>query len=487
MIFYLALKNILSRKSSIVIIIFIAFALTLMTVINSVFESTEHGVETVYTNSFTGDLVIRPKNNVPLSLFGDETPITGDLTQITTLIPYSEIKSCIAALPGVVNVVPQVTCVTAMETDGTRSATYVFGVPGTSYVNLMPSIRIVEGVPYGDAERGVMLSVGGATRIGAHLGDMVQFIVQDGLSFRIRAATLTAIYDYEVENAILDRIALADPYTVRSLLGMNETAGSFDDTGISEEKTDLLTEDFDIEDLFGAAEDSDAFLLAEDIIDESVLWGSDSAGTTAAQLSETDFAESTSWNYLLVRLTDAGKADKTIRMLNRVFRKNGWPVEAMNWRNAAGSTALYLYWMRLIFNAGVIIVLAAGFIIINNTLVVGILNRTQEIGTLRAEGASRRFITLQCMIETFLLTITAGIIACILGALISAWVSSMGITFTNAFLTQLFGADTLQFATSFSTAAETMLLSFLLGIVGWMYPVRTALKITPVQAMQGAN
>ncbi len=478
MIFYLALKNILSRKSSIVIIIFIAFALTLMTVINSVFESTEHGVETVYTNSFTGDLVIRPKNNVPLSLFGDETPVTGELTAIETLIPYSDIKNHLLSLPQTQSVVPQVSCATAMEVNGRRTATYVFGVPGTSYVTAMPSIQIVEGEPYADSERGVMLSSGGAARIGAKIGDTVQFIVQDGLSFRIRAATLTAIYDYAVKNAILDRIALADAYTVRSLLNLTDTA-SEDTYAIAEEKTDLLDSDFDIEDLFGSAFDTDEFIL-EDSFVESV----DQDSVTEQII---DPAASSTWNYLIVRLAPGTAADSVIRSLNRTFRKNGWPVEAMNWRNAAGSTALYLYWMRLIFNVGVLVVLAAGFIIINNTLVVSVLNRTQEIGTLRAQGASRRFITLQCMIETFLLTLTAGIIACILGYFASNWVSGMNITFSNAFLKQLFGSDTLQFATSVKTMGQTLALSLLLGIVGWMYPVRAALKITPVQAMQGAS
>ena len=44
MLFYLAFKNIVSRKSSFVIVLFIAFAVMLMAVINSVFDSTENGI-----------------------------------------------------------------------------------------------------------------------------------------------------------------------------------------------------------------------------------------------------------------------------------------------------------------------------------------------------------------------------------------------------------------------------------------------------------
>ena len=91
MLFYLAYKNIVSRKSSFVIILFIAFAISLMVLVNSIFDSTENGIESVYSRSFTGDIVIRPAAKMPLSLFGDETPITGKLTEIPRLIPYADI------------------------------------------------------------------------------------------------------------------------------------------------------------------------------------------------------------------------------------------------------------------------------------------------------------------------------------------------------------------------------------------------------------
>ncbi|MCQ2981828.1 MAG: FtsX-like permease family protein [Treponemataceae bacterium] len=481
MLFQLAFKNIMSRKSSIVIIIFIAISLTLMTVINAVFESTEHGVETVYTKSFTGDLVIRYDNNQPLSLFGDETPMTGYLTTIPTLVPFSEVQSVISAYSAVESVVPQVTIQTAIECGDERDVLYAFGVPGQSYLAAMPSISIIEGTPFGDNERGAMLSTGTARSLHAQVGDEIQFIVQDGISARIRAVPVTAIYEYAVANSVLEKMVLVDSFTVRSLAGMTGT--SISNEQISEEKTDLLDGDFDLDDLFGEAEDMDAFFI--DNADESLP----AADVTESvpEYSPADFSESTTWNYLLVRLHDSDDASSVIRSLNRQFRKNSWPVEATNWRNAAGSTALYLYWIRLIFNIGVIVILAAGFIIINNTLVVGVLNRTQEIGTLRAEGASRLFISLQCMIETFTLTVSAGVLACILGFIVSAAVSRAGITFDNSFLIQLFGADTLNFAPTWSTIGSTLGMSIILGLVGWIYPVRTALRVSPVQAMQGAS
>ena len=91
MLFELAIKNILSRRSSVVIILFMSFAAALLVVSNAIFDSTEKGVQSSFTESFTGDFIIRPHSNIPLSLFGDETPVTGELSTIEKLVPYESI------------------------------------------------------------------------------------------------------------------------------------------------------------------------------------------------------------------------------------------------------------------------------------------------------------------------------------------------------------------------------------------------------------
>lgn len=479
MLFYLAFKNIISRKSSVVIILFIAFALALMTVINSVFDSTENGVEKVFARSFTGDFVVRPKTSAPLSLFGDETPVLGEMTDIATLIPYADLKDFLSDKtknPEISKIVPQVTGLAAMEINDEKNLAYLFGVPSASYLDAMTSIEIVDGKSFGNDERGVMLSENTAKKYNAKVSDVVQFIVTDGVTFRIRAAEVTGIYKYPVENDTLNKIVLADSYTVRSLMGISETVDASEI--VDEEKLDLL--DDDIFSMFDEAEDVDAIFVDEDDFIN---------GNTVAEkeMTASDFSESSTWNFLIGCVAGEKNIKKTVRRLNKYFKQNSWPLEAVTWRTAAGSTAMYLYFLRIIFNVGVIIVLAAGFIIINNTLVVGVLNRTQEIGTLRAEGASRLFISLQCMVETFILTITAGILGCAAGSVVSRFLSMAHIELENSFLIQLFGTNILTVFTSFSVLLRSMAISVILGLVGWIYPVRMALKVSPVQAMQGAS
>lgn len=476
MLFYLAYKNIVSRKSSFVIILFIAFAITLMVLVNSLFDSTEHGIESVYSKSFTGDIVIRPVAKVPLSLFGDETPVTGKLTEIPRIIPYADIVEFLKDEDNVSDIVPQISGRAVVESENSdKELETLFGVDAEDYMKIMSSIQITDGKPYAKGERGVALSKTVAEKYKAGIGDELQFLVEDSMSFRIRAAKVSCIYDYSIQNETLDSIILVDPITLRSLMDITDTSENVD---IEENNIDLLEDDFDSDSIFDDAED----FTAEDevpAVEKTVT-----KNPVSATVSE---GESTAWNFIILKLNDRKQIKKTLHHLNYDFKKFGWPVQAVSWRSAAGSTATYLFWIRFIFNVGVIVVLCAGFIVINNTLVVNVLNRTQEIGTMRAEGASRNFVSAECMVETFILTITAGIVGCILGSVASTLISSMDLHLGNSFLVQLFGSDTLKFSVSILNILESIALSVVLGLVGWIYPVHMALKVSPVRAMQGGS
>ncbi len=453
----------------------------MLIVTNAVFDRTEHGVEEVFVNSFTGDAVIRPKASVPLSLFGDETPVTGELTDLNRLVPYSEIEKFISLQPSVSSFIPQVSGHAVMEKDDKRTPIYLFGVGGSSYLEMMPAISITAGKAFSEGEKGVMLSEKVASQINASVGDIIQFTIADGPTFRIRAVPVTAVYVYSVDNSTLDRIALVDPSTVRSLMDITETADA--SIVIDENKTGLLDADLDLESLFENSADTDAVAETETGMNDFEY----SAVESDLPEIEPSLSASTAWNFLICTVHSGENAAHFIRRLNKTFRKNGWPVEAVNWRNAAGSTALYLYWMRLIFNTGILIVLAAGLIVVNNTLVINVLDRTREIGTMRAVGASRVYVSLQFMLETFIIAVTAGIAGCILGSIASYIITDAHITFSNSFLIQLFGGNTLVTAVTLGNLRNSFFIAVILGFIGWIYPVQTALAASPVQAMQGGS
>lgn len=470
MVFKLAFKNILSRRSSVVIVIFMSFAAALLVVSNAIFDSTEQGVQNSFTASFTGDFVVRPLSDVPLSLFGDETPVTGELTTIEKVVPYESICEVISSTPGIMGFVPQVSGFAIMEHETKRETMSLFGVPSRQYLPLMSGLRVLSGGGYESHDKGMMMSEKVAAQMGAEVGSVVQFTIADGTSFRIRAATVTGIYTYESPNAIFERFVLIDPDIVRDIMDIADSY-SLDGADIDDNKQNLLADDLDFDALFSAG-DVDA--IFEDVIFEST--------DVAAEIEEDS---STAWNFIVCRAAPDANAASVIRSLNKEFKARQWPVEVVNWRHAAGSTALYLYWMRLIFNIGILIVMGAGFIVVNNTLVVNVLDRTREIGTMRALGASSLFVSLQCMVETLTMALVSGVVGCVAGGLASMTLTSMKITFTNSFLMQLFGESALVVSVSAGNVAGIMLLMVCLGVLGWVYPVITTLRVHPIEAIQG--
>ena len=482
-----ALKNIVSRKSSLVIILFIAFSIAALVMANAVFDGTRSGIEKTFSQNFTGDIVIRPKAQFPMSLFGDETPITGNLSELPELLPYTDIFSYVSNSEFVDKAIPQITGQAALRFGDVNFPAYFFGVDAQSYVSLMPGIKIVEGQPYGDDENALMISnvmlkkISEELGVSPKVGDQIQLAAFTGSSYTLRAATLSAVYEYSVHNDLQDKIVLINPDILRPLIGLNST--EIDSSLFTKENSGLLEnlDESGIDGLFGESEDFDA---------EGIFAQEDSQAQEAAALDDTadaSFEEETIWNYIVCSVKPGVFVKSAIRKLNKEFERREWPCQAVDWRAAAGMAAQYIYWMRLIFNIGLIVIIGTGFIIVNNTLVIAALDRSKETGALRAIGAGRRFVALEYLAETLALTITAGILGCVLGVIGNSFLSNGSIHFGNTYLIQLFGGDTLQTVVRPSNIFGGMILSFVLAIMAWIYPVRIALGTSPVAAMEAVR
>lgn len=479
MILKLALKNIISRKSSIVIIMFIAFAISLLVLSNSVFDSTENGIQESFVNSFTGDIVIRPKSETPIGLLGDETPVTGSFTILSTISNYEELHRYLESVPEIKSYNPQISGSVVLDFNDDTNEAILFGTNSEKYLEIMKAIKLVDGRTYYDEEKGAMLSTQIAEKIGAKVGDELQFIIADGLNLKIRASTVTGIYQYPVENSVFDKIVLINSEVARDVFGINSM---YDDEQVELNAVQEGLLSLDMDDMFG---DFDEAYFEENFASQPA--GEEMEAKNVEEVQNASKDTTTTWNFVVCKLENPKDTGKVLRKLRRDFKKRGLSVEAINWRTAAGSNAMYLYFLRLILDAGIIIILFAGFIVINNTLVVNILDRIREIGTMRAIGTSKGFISLQCMSETLILSLTAGVIGIIIGIILSRIVLAMHISIDNGFLIQLFGGETLVTIIKLSSLLKCFAVAFILGMIAWIRPVHIALRTSPVTAMQGVK
>ncbi len=475
MFFTLALKNIFSRKSSLIIIVFISFIFTLLFLVNNFFDETEKGISQTYTDSFTGDFIIRPVSKYPISLLGDDTPLTGELTKLDILPQYLDIKQILETNAKVKNTVNQLTDVARLQRSEFELDSFVFGIDARDYTSLLSGIEILEGKAFSEDEKGIMLSSKIAKDAKVGVGDFIEIIMVEGMSVSIRSLPITAIYDYPMYTEVLNRIVLVNADSLRELKNISNTQ-FIEDSAIQGESTKLLdsSPDFDsLDDLFNDLFSDASFVDA--IYNDDLLF---------AESTEEFETENTAWNFIIGQVEDGQSISHTIRQLNSSFKKASIPVEAVNWRAAAGATASYLYFLRLILNIGVIIILLSGFIIINNTLSIHVIDRTQEIGSMRAIGAKKSFIALLFLSETLVLTLLASLCAIIFGLSIQTILNASSISIKNDFLMQLIGSEILHLSNSIKSFTILLLASFGLTLLSWFSPVKTALSVSPLNAMR---
>ena len=480
LVFKLALRNLARRpRRSLTLLLILMAAIFILFVGNSVFDGTSAGIAESFVRSFTGDLVVRARDSESYSLFGNETPIIGELSELPELVPYRDLCDYLGSLPDIKEMTPQVSGVAYIELSDYRMPVPLFGIAGESYFNAFDGVTITRGHALTAGEKGILISEARwaeIARLSGHkleLGESIQLSIATDTSFRIRALPLVGITHYPVDNATTDRIVLIDAGTLRSLYGIGASSSRLNTAPAKD--TSLL--DSGIDELFADAQKDtsangkslDRSGIEADLAKrEKVVQVDSSAGP---------------WHYLILRLVPAAKIARLRHMLNREFAARGWPLEAVIWRVAAGSGALYVYWLRIIFNIGVVVVAFAGLIVIVNALVSGVLERIGEIGTMRALGAQRAFVQRLFALETTVLALAAGILGVVFGVLVTEALAKRGIAISNPFLIQLFGGARLKPGFDVAAVFRAILSSLVMGSLAWTYPVSLALRVQPVEAM----
>ncbi len=128
------------------------------------------------------------------------------------------------------------------------------------------------------------------------------------------------------------------------------------------------------------------------------------------------------------------------------------------------------------FLAGIAgIALLVGGVGVMNTMFTSVLERTKEIGVMKAVGARNGHILSIFLIESGLMGLVGGIVGTLLGLGLSAVAS--------AFIGRFFGV-TMVVVASPTLIAVTLLGSFLLGAIAGLWPARRAAKLPPVEALR---
>ncbi len=496
LIFTIAWRNILRHKGkSLVIGVILFTGAFLMTVGNGVISGMAVGIEKNIVNGFMGDLVLiseaQKSDNILLNMMGSS------IEPVTT---YKQIKEILAAQPYVKRFLP-VGKNLAMVLDESTSApgyAYLLGVDFAEYRKMFPdSFTVIEGSYPVAGQRTLLIPTfardefydfyniwflpeGGRVvkenlkkEALANLGtlNISTNVVMMGMTSGINTTTdirfpVKGIIRYGALNQIFGHFCLVDIESYRECLGYF-TAADMAAQVPKEEKKLLGLEGGDLDSLFGEG------MIVSDVKKARKI--------KVVALNEPKLAEDGVYNAVFIKLNDGEDYGRSLKKLNKALAGTG--VRAVTWNKASGpmgGMALIIKSALFIF---VMLLFCVAVIIIVNTLTMSALERSSEIGMMRAVGAHKTFIAGMFLGETAVLSTVFGGAGILAGIVAVRIIPLLQITTKNDMLQLLYGGNFFNPLLSLSDVGLTALQLLFVTVVAALYPMRVAVHITPLDAI----
>lgn len=476
----IAVRNLTQHKvKSLIVGALISLGITLTFIGNSLFESAAEGVKRGYQQNFTGDVMVQATSDKKFSLFGSEEISFGPDSDPTPVVQkYDEVLAQVRALPQLDKFTTQVAglAIINLEEKG-QAFNLLFGVEPDSYFSTFQSIKLLEGRLLKNGETGIMMSrkrldtIAKDNKAVLKLGDSILLNSFSSRGLKIRSVPLIGIYEYVVPTQALEIVSFIDVQTLRALNAM--TVGTKDEVKVDAATQGVL--DASADDFFSESTVSQAAPPAK--VDLNNLLGDKTVRNTMQTI------DAGSWHNILIRLKAGSDTGAVISALNATFAAQKLPAKAVNWKEAAGATAALTDVAQIIFNIVIVILAIVAVIIIINTLVISVMERTAEIGTMRALGAQKPFIRQLFVAETMLLAGFFGLVGIVLGSVAVLVINALGLKIDNDFLQVLFGSANLKPNLSLNQMALSVGYTLFIGLVSWIYPVSIALKVSPLKAI----
>ncbi len=486
----MALRNLVAHKvKSLIVGSLIALGVIVLVAGISFMDTAAGGLRRSFIESFTGDVIISGKAEAPISLFGVQS-MGG--TEATPVMPrFDEVMARLRAESRVKEVTTQITGAAQINIEGNDfggvdSLVFLFGIDPAGYGAMFDTIDLVSGRALLPGEQGILLSTSEVASLNRELKTDIKVgdtLIIQNFGTAIRAVTVRGIFEFKRSNAALSTISYIDADSLRKLEGMR--AGPAESGLAPGTDTSLLKKDTNEEELFSGT--GNVVRVTPGGISAAPAAGPAAPAMDAAAVEAARQLDSSVWHFIIVTLKDPDDAPRFIRETNQWLSANGIDAAAAGWQEAAGPFATIPSMIRILLVAAILIVAVVAIIIIMNTLVASVIERTSEIGTMRALGARKGFVWRMFLIETLTLSVVFGLFGMTIGAVLIGVLNAVGVQASNTILQLLVGGTSLRPVLSASALGTSVLVIVMIGIIAHLYPVAIALKIPPIRAIRAGQ
>jgi putative ABC transport system permease protein len=468
----IALRTLLRRKSRMIAIgILVAFGTFLLIFGGTFTRSAREASRSSIIDNFTGDFIVYSADSKEKpSPFAFQTPLPN-------IKNVEEIKSFLSGLPEVETVVPYAQNYGLIEVDrrGTKiDLPFIFyAVDPAPYRRVFRNAEMVRGDFFG-VDQGSVVN-GDAAQHGVLISQYQNSQYQEkyGVTLEVgEPLTLLGLTEGGSVNAVRSRLlGIFEPRYYKNVFNYINfmDVGSYSDlynfTGVS---PDSLPKSFN-EGLDAALENEDSlFALA------------DNADFGKIDLSTLKSEALSGYTMIAVKLKDHRQLD---RVMAEVTSREDLGIKVSRWDEASGFFARIASALQaFIYLATALIFLVVIFIFMN-TLIISIIERTSEIGTMRAVGAERRFVRRLFLTETLILNTFFSLAAMVFALVLLLLLKAGGIPLPDTISQFLIGGGNLPLHLSALPFAQALVIVIAASVGATLYPIRVATAITPLRAM----
>jgi len=154
-----------------------------------------------------------------------------------------------------------------------------------------------------------------------------------------------------------------------------------------------------------------------------------------------------------------------------------------DWREVSGLVGKFIGVIWIVLVTAIVIIFLVALVIINNSMVMATLDRTREIGAMRAMGAQKRTILGLLTLESVVLGFGFGLLGVLLGSGLVLVLGQVGIPAFNDELYFLFAGPRLLPGLAPAHFLVAFAVVFVVTVASVFYPARLAMAVQPVEAM----